>query len=369
MRIGLFTASQWSPEEDPAIVLANLRAQVRCARDNGFASLIVGQHLLTGPMGMFQTMPLLGLLTQDAAGMQIGPGVLLLSMMNPVLAAEEAATIDWLSDGNYVLCAGLGYRPEEFQAMGVEMRQRVGRLTEGLELMKRLWTEDEVSHHGKHFTLDDAKASVKPKQRPRPPIWLGGDVEPAVRRAARLADAWCVAPTLSTDSMLAFLEAFRDERRQHGLPEEANNPVIRECFVGRDAAHAREISRGPLLFKYRAYASWGQGDHAGRLRRRLRGLHKRPLSHRRCRPGEGGDPALRRDRPHRPHPPARAMARPAARGGDGEHRADRDDRRGPGLINPLTLPSPPQRGERKYVRGLRRIAPSPAKWERAGVRV
>ena len=135
MRIGLFTASQWSPEEDPAIVLANLRAQVRCARDNGFASLIVGQHLLTGPMGMFQTMPLLGLLTQDAAGMQIGPGVLLLSMMNPVLAAEEAATIDWLSDGNYVLCAGLGYRPEEFQAMGVEMRQRVGRLTEGLELM------------------------------------------------------------------------------------------------------------------------------------------------------------------------------------------------------------------------------------------
>lgn len=262
MRIGMFTAMQWSPEEDPAAVLGALREQVRAARDNGFSALIMGQHLLTGPVGMFQTNPILGYLAEDAAGMQIGPGVLLLSMMNPVLAAEEAATLDWLSDGNYVLCAGLGYRPEEFQAMGVEMKQRVGRLTEGLDIIKRLWTEDSVTHHGKHFDLDDAKASVQPKQKPRPPIWLGGDVEPAVRRAARIADAWCVAPTLSTESMLNYLEVFRAERRRTGQSEDVACPVIRECFVGRDAAHAREVSRGPLLYKYRAYASWGQGETA-----------------------------------------------------------------------------------------------------------
>jgi alkanesulfonate monooxygenase SsuD/methylene tetrahydromethanopterin reductase-like flavin-dependent oxidoreductase (luciferase family) len=260
MRIGLFTAAQWSSDENPAAVLKALSEQVRAARDNGFSSLFVGQHLLTGPMGMFQTNPLLGHLVKDAAGMQIGPGVLLLSMMNPVLAAEEAATLDWLSDGNYVLGAGLGYRPEEFQAMGVDKRERVGRLIEGLELIKRLWTEDSVTHHGKYFQLDDAKASVRPKQRPRPPIWLGGDVEPAVRRAARIADAWCIAPTLSIRSVLARLEIFRDERRKTGQPEDVSCPLIRECFVGRDAAHAAAASRGPLLFKYRAYASWGQRD-------------------------------------------------------------------------------------------------------------
>jgi alkanesulfonate monooxygenase SsuD/methylene tetrahydromethanopterin reductase-like flavin-dependent oxidoreductase (luciferase family) len=264
MRIGLFTAVQWSPEENPAAVLKSLREQVRAARDNGFSSLFVGQHLLTGPMGMFQTNPLLGHLVEDAAGMQIGPGVLLLSMMNPVLAAEEAATLDWLSDGNYVLGAGLGYRPEEFQAMGVDKRERVGRLTEGLEVIKRLWTEDSVTHHGRYFQLDDAKASVRPKQSPRPPIWLGGDVEPAVRRAARIADAWCIAPTLSIRSMLARLEVFRDERSKTGQPEDVSCPLIRECFVGRDAAHAAATSRGPLLFKYRAYASWGQGEAAAR---------------------------------------------------------------------------------------------------------
>ena len=63
--------------------------------------------------------------------MQIGPGVLLLSMMNPVLAAEEGATIDWLCDGNYVLAAGLGYRLEEFEATGVDIKNRVGRMNEG----------------------------------------------------------------------------------------------------------------------------------------------------------------------------------------------------------------------------------------------
>ena len=218
MRIGLFTAAQWSPEENPAAFLKALREQVRAARDCGFSSLFVGQHLLTGPMGMFQTNPLLGHLVDDAAGMQIGPGVLLLSMMNPVLAAEEAATLDWLSDGNYVLGAGLGYRPEEFQAMGVEPRDRVGRLIEGLELIKRLWTEDSVTHHGRYFQLDDARASVRPKQSPRPPIWLGGDVEPAVRRAARIADAWCIAPTLSSGRCWPAWRSFATNDAGPGCP-------------------------------------------------------------------------------------------------------------------------------------------------------
>jgi alkanesulfonate monooxygenase SsuD/methylene tetrahydromethanopterin reductase-like flavin-dependent oxidoreductase (luciferase family) len=60
MRIGMFTAAQWSPEEEPGAFLRALREQVRAARDNGFASVLVGQHLLTGPVGMFQPHPLLG---------------------------------------------------------------------------------------------------------------------------------------------------------------------------------------------------------------------------------------------------------------------------------------------------------------------
>jgi alkanesulfonate monooxygenase SsuD/methylene tetrahydromethanopterin reductase-like flavin-dependent oxidoreductase (luciferase family) len=297
MRIGMFTAAQWSPEETPGAFLTALREQVRAARANGFSSLFVGQHLLTGPMGMFQTNPLLGYLVDDAAGMQIGPGVLLLSMMNPVLAAEEAATLDWLSDGNYVLGAGLGYRPEEFQAMGVDQRERVGRLTEGLELIKRLWTEDSVTHHGRYFQLDDARVSVRPKRTPRPPIWLRGDVEAAVRRAARIADAWCIAPTLSIRSIEARLEVFRAERRKIGAPEDVSCPLIRECFVGRDALHAATASRAPLVYKYRAYAARSRPPGTTSLPRSmtsLLGWSRRELNRSRnlVQPGGGSESPL-----------------------------------------------------------------------------
>ncbi len=264
MRIGMFTASQWQADENPKVVLAHLRQQVRAAQKNGFSSLLLGQHVVSGPMGMFQTNPLLGHLAEDAAGMQIGPGVLLLSMMNPVLAAEEGATIDWLCDGNYVLAAGLGYREEEFQAMGVDIKNRVGRLTEGLEVIKRLWTEDCVNHDGRYYQLTDARPGVRPQQQPRPPIWLGGDVDGAVRRAARLADAWLVAPTMSFGRLNECMDMFRKERRQTGLDDGIKCPIVRECFIGRNGAHAREISRGPLLAKYSAYAAWGQeGASAG----------------------------------------------------------------------------------------------------------
>ncbi len=263
MRIGMFTASQWQADEDPKVVLANLRQQVQMARKTGFSSLLLGQHVVSGPMGMFQTNPLLGQLADDAAGMQIGPGVLLLSMMNPVLAAEEGATIDWLSGGNYVLAAGLGYRGEEFEAMGVDIKTRVGRLTEGLEVIKRLWSEDVVNHQGRYFQLTDARAGVRPLQQPRPPIWLGGDVEGAIRRAARLADAWLAAPTMSFTRLNECIGIFREERRRAGLDDTVKCPIVRECFIGRDGSHAREVSRGPLLAKYAAYASWGQEGTAG----------------------------------------------------------------------------------------------------------
>tara|TARA_B100001123_G_C14667909_1_gene772298 strand:- start:169 stop:573 length:405 start_codon:yes stop_codon:yes gene_type:complete len=62
------------------------------------------------------------------------------------------------------------------------------------------------------------------------------------------------------NSLLKYLDVFREERQQTGQSPDVSNPIIREVFVGRDAAHARAVSRGPLLYKYSAYASWGQGE-------------------------------------------------------------------------------------------------------------
>jgi alkanesulfonate monooxygenase SsuD/methylene tetrahydromethanopterin reductase-like flavin-dependent oxidoreductase (luciferase family) len=252
MRIGLYQATQWREGADLKRETANLVEQVRVARANGFGSVMVGQHFVSRPLQMFQAIPLLARLTAEADGMLIGPALVLLPLFNPVVVAEEAATVDWLSGGNYVLAVGLGYRQEEFASLGVPFAERVPRFVEGIEVIRKLWRQDEVSHDGRFFPLRGVRASLKPQRPGGPPIWIGGDVEAAAKRAARIGDAWLLSPMVPLAEAKRLVGVFNDTRRTAGRTAAAC-PIIRECHVGPLA----EV-RAALLFKYQAYASWGQ---------------------------------------------------------------------------------------------------------------
>lgn len=256
MKFGLYLSTQWPGGTDLSAELGHMIEQVRAARDNGFDSVWLGQHYLTAPMQMMQMIPLLARLAAEGEGMTFGTAVQLLSMQNPVAVAEEAATLDWITGGRFVLGVGMGYRQEEFQAMGVPFEERVGRLDEAIPLIRRLWREDRVAHAGRFFSVDGG-SSLRPKQAGGPPIWLGGQVPAAVKRAARLGDAWMAAPTDSLERVAKCMAMFRESRAEIGLPMPSHPPITRECCIGatRDAALA--ACRPALLDKYQAYASWG----------------------------------------------------------------------------------------------------------------
>ncbi len=260
MKIGLYMATQWREGADLGRETANLVEQTRVAKANGFASVMVGQHLVSRPLQMFQAIPLLARLAAESGDMLIGPALVLLPMFNPVGVAEESATIDWLCDGKYVLAVGLGYRQEEFQSMGVPFGERGPRLVESVEVIRKLWRDNEVRHDGRFFKLAGVRASLKPKQPGGPPIWIGGDVEPAVKRAARLGDAWIISPMVPYADVRTHLATFRATRKEAGLPAATSYPMIRECHVGSGRGKALDEVREPLLFKYQAYASWGQNE-------------------------------------------------------------------------------------------------------------
>ena len=245
MRVGLFINTQFPEGVNLAERIPEMVAQVRAARDAGFASLWFPHHWLTHPLQMLQITPVMAYIAAHAQGMMIGPNILILPPLNPVHVAEEAASLDVLTGGNFILGVGLGYRPPEFDAFGVSLKERAPRFVESIALMRRLWTEERVSHKGRFYTVNDAGISVKPVRPGGPPLYIAGQAEASVRRAARIGDAWLIVNTSGLGKVKPLMETYRAALEQYGRsPIEC--PITVECYVGDRHATAHEEYRGPL---------------------------------------------------------------------------------------------------------------------------
>lgn len=256
MEVGLFINTQFPAGAPVAARIPDLIAQVRAARDAGFKSLLLAHHYLTAPLQMLQLAPTMAYLMREAEGMLVGPGILILPLLNPVHVAEEAATFDVLSNGNSMLGVGLGYREPEFAAFGVPLGERAARMTESIGLIRRLWTEEQVTHAGRFYQLERAGLSLRPVRPGGPPIWIAAQADPAIRRAARIGDAWLIVPSAALDLIATQMAGYRAALAEAGRAPTCF-PIERECYVGASHRTALEECRGPLEYKYAAYASWG----------------------------------------------------------------------------------------------------------------
>src|SRR5262245_40230466 len=258
LTFGLILSVQHPPVGSQAERFAEHVEQVKLASAVGFDSVWASQHYLSAPFSYFQPIPVLARVAADAGRMRLGTGVLLLPLHHPVEIAEQIATLDVITGGRLVFGVGLGYRDVENQAMGLDPKNRVGRLVEGLEVIERLWSGEPVSYQGRHFTLDNVRISMPPQQRPRPPIWLAANGDVGVKRAARLADAWLMNPHASLSTLERQLVLFHDTRREVGRPPARDIPLIKECYVAPDSGRAFAEARPFLAAKYEAYRSWEQ---------------------------------------------------------------------------------------------------------------
>jgi alkanesulfonate monooxygenase SsuD/methylene tetrahydromethanopterin reductase-like flavin-dependent oxidoreductase (luciferase family) len=231
--------------------------QVRVARGSGFSSLWVPHHYLTHPMQMLAPIPMLSYLMRDAEGMTIGTNILIMPLLNPVHVAEDAVTLDLLSGGRYVLGIGVGYRDAEFQTFNVPLKERAQRMDESIEIMRRLWTEDKITHAGKSFQVRDLGIGLKPQRKGGPPIWLAAVVDAAVRRAARLGDAWLITNFAHLSVLVPQMRMYRQLLTEAGKAFPADAPITRECYIGSTHAKALEECKAALQYKYGAYSSWG----------------------------------------------------------------------------------------------------------------
>jgi alkanesulfonate monooxygenase SsuD/methylene tetrahydromethanopterin reductase-like flavin-dependent oxidoreductase (luciferase family) len=255
MKVGIFLTCQHPPGSDMIAALEGQYAMARLARDRGWDAVATGQHYLSEGVRQLQLVPFLARLAAEAGEMTGIAGVLLTTLHNPVEVAECIASLDAIWRGNFVFGVGLGYRDVEFDAFGVPRGQRVRRFEQCLEVVKRLWTEDNVS-----FENDICKLTCRPIQHPHPPIWFAANNDRAVRRAARLGDSWFVNPHATIPEITRQLTLYRDELARLEKPFPAILPYAREIYCAKDTPTALAMAGPYLAEKYRTYATWGQDE-------------------------------------------------------------------------------------------------------------
>lgn len=259
MKVGIFLTNQQHLDADMVSKLDDQIVMLHHARDRGWDSVMSGQHYLNeGNNQMLQIVPFLARLAAEAGDMQVGLGILLLNLHNPVYTAETIASLDIICRGNFIFGVGLGYRDVEFEAFGVRKGERVRKFESYLDLVQRLWTEDSVSYSSPECTLDNVHMNIRPVQKPRPPIWIAANNDPAIRRAARLGDSWFINPHAATSTIRRQMAVYREELEASGKPFPAELPIVKEVYCAKDRATAIEMAAPYIEGKYKDYAKWGQ---------------------------------------------------------------------------------------------------------------
>ena len=261
MKFCLQLNPQVSIDKPGASLMSTLVEQVRVAADVGFDAFSMGDHYNIPGLQRLNQVPALARLSAEAQGCAVGTAVMLLGLRHPVTVASELASLDVLNGGKSFAAFGLGYRDEELKAFHLTKQQRFQRFVEGVEIVKRLWTEDHVNFSGEAFTLTDVTIDPKPLQKPRPPIWLAANTDRAVKRAATLGDGWLIGPHSAIDELQRQVELCRESWSAAGKSGRPATPIIRETFVAPSKSAAVEKARPCLEQLYRSlYIKWKQNE-------------------------------------------------------------------------------------------------------------
>lgn len=205
MKVGIVESFGSTPARDVGFV----QDFARRLEALGFDSLWVPEHIVffdryeskypyneTGELslgadpGLFDPFLTLTAAALATSSRVVGTAVLLIGERNPLITAREVATLDQFSGGRFELGVGVGWSHEEYEALGVPWERRGARCDEYLDVMRALWTTERTSFSGSLLSFEDVAAYPKPARSPHPPVLVGGNTPPALRRAATRGDGW-----------------------------------------------------------------------------------------------------------------------------------------------------------------------------------
>ena len=275
MKFGLFTSAQANSGELGPETGQGFRDYLDfnvAAERLGFVSSFSVEHHFTGWNQVSAPLTLLACLAMRTTTLRLGTAVMVLPWHNPVLLAEQAATLDLISGGRLDLGIGKGYRHSEFKGFQIAPEEAEARFDEALEVMVRAFTErDRFSHRGRFWRFEDIVVEPPPAQKPHPPLWVAAGSAASIRRAAARGFNLILDQYAAPELIAERIALFKAERQAQGFWfDPMQVAVARQLYVGTDdtermaalqrqAAYTRrtvEVSRPP------AEASGGKpGSH------------------------------------------------------------------------------------------------------------
>ncbi len=234
--------------------------QVAWADEHGFASVALSEHHFSPDGYLPSLFVMAGAIAARTKKMRISLGLVLLPLKHPVQVAEDAAIVDILSNGRLNLILGAGYRQEEYDGYGIPMTERPSRMAEGIQIIRKCWTEEGFDFTGKYWQLKGVNVIPKPVQKPHPRIIMGGTTPTAGRIAARYADAF-------GPDMPSAMQAYRDEMRKLGkdpgpevapLPADGRAPGL-FLHCAKDPEKAWKQIAPYAVYESSMYGIWAEG--------------------------------------------------------------------------------------------------------------
>jgi alkanesulfonate monooxygenase SsuD/methylene tetrahydromethanopterin reductase-like flavin-dependent oxidoreductase (luciferase family) len=247
MRIGISICSSYGVD-DPRRGAQYMVERARAANDAGLDSMFVGDHHVT-PAPYYQNTAILARMLAEWGDKPAG-ALYLLPLWHPVLLAEQVGTLAAIARGRFVLQCALGGDRRQSRGMGVDPSKRVGMFEESLEIMRRLWAGEEVTHQG-HWRIEKARISPRPVEPVE--VWIGSMATPAINRTARMAEGWLASPALTVPEARDSLNLYRQSCAEHNRQPTAVG-IRKDVYVGA-TSQAAQTAIAPYLEKgYRGFS-------------------------------------------------------------------------------------------------------------------
>jgi alkanesulfonate monooxygenase SsuD/methylene tetrahydromethanopterin reductase-like flavin-dependent oxidoreductase (luciferase family) len=286
MQFGIFGSAQASTQDLGPETGQGFRDYLEyavTAEALGYRSSFLVEHHFTGWNQVSATLMLQTALAMRTTTLRLGTAVIVLPWHNPVLLAEQAATLDLISGGRLDFGIGKGYRHNEFAGFRIPPDEAEPRFEESVEVMTRAFTSRQrFSYRGKFWQFDDIVVEPPPAQQPHPPFWVAAGSEASIRRAAQRGFNLILDQYASPQQLGQRIALYRAERQASGFREPARIAVARQAYVANDRADAEatlakqaawtkrtvDVSRNPGAktgSHVLAYADTAQGTEANAL--------------------------------------------------------------------------------------------------------